>query len=175
MTLLRISITISTQQWTIVTTSHLTRNEQESGSSPLVGSLYLAYLSRIVGYGAGLNGGRGTFYITRTSPRVWEEWDAYQREIGLQKTQYELDFVESNVGETLRCSFTCSGISDCPRGCATRMAQTTSRSTSHHRKTLLIARQGPAAPTAEGLTSDGIDSLNVAAATAGACYALQRC
>jgi hypothetical protein len=32
-------------------------------------------------------------------------------------------------GETLRCSFTCSGISDCPGGCATRMASTTSRLT----------------------------------------------
>jgi len=33
---------------------------------------------------------------------------------GLQKTQYELDFVDGNVGETLRCSITCSGMSDCP-------------------------------------------------------------
>ena len=37
-------------------------------------------------------------------------------------------------------------ISDCPRGCATRTAPTTSRLTSHRRKTLLIVRQGPAAP-----------------------------
>lgn len=34
------------------------------------------------------------------------------------------------------------------------MAQTTSRLTSHPRKTLLIVRQGPAAPRAEGLTSE---------------------
>src|SRR5215207_5535771 len=35
---MRIPIAISVQWWTLVSSSHLTRNEQESGSNPLVGS-----------------------------------------------------------------------------------------------------------------------------------------
>src|SRR5215211_5926356 len=72
---------------------------------------------------------------------------------GLQKTQYELDFVDINAGETLRCSFTCSGISDFPRGCATRMAPTTSRLTPRHRNQDILRRLYQALPRSPGKTA----------------------
>ena len=56
-------------------------------------------------------------------------------------------------GETLRCSFTCSGISDCPRGCATRMAPTTSRLTPHHRNQDILRRLHQALPRSPGKTA----------------------
>src|SRR3954451_2794500 len=73
---------------------------------------------------------------------------------GLQKPQYESDFVDINAGEALRLSFTCSGISDCPRGCATRMmAPATSRSTSHHRNQDILRRLHQALPLSPGKTA----------------------
>src|SRR3954463_1640672 len=74
--------------------------------------------------------------------------------LGLQKPQYESDFVDSDAGQTLRFSLACSGISDCPRGCATRrMAPTTSRSTSHHRNQDILRRIHQALPLPPGKTA----------------------
>jgi hypothetical protein len=52
----------------------ITRNEQVSGSSPLVGSLYSPYLSRILGKDRAQVHHRWHFDATLTPPRSGIEW-----------------------------------------------------------------------------------------------------
>src|SRR5918998_863273 len=97
----------------------------------------------------------GTTERAEYAAEVEDSWQGRGVGLGRPRRGTSESSRPSSSPRTAGC-FTCSGISVCPRGCATttRMAPTTSRLPSHPRKTLLIVGQGRAAPKAEGLTSE---------------------